>query len=821
MRHDRSSQNGIFGGTRIVTWLVTLLVLLAVRPAFSQAIWDARRGIHMPNCPFTTAHRNALQAMDPKMVLVMSCWINDEAVVYLRNYLDDDAEIFVRCYPTTCAQGYEKGVVQYKSPSDLAYEIVQAYWFYHDTHQLELTRWIPGNEPDNEWNGDVWDPNKWAAIGTYYSQVWDQVQYWKTHYPGKPAAPIELYTPAFAGFADVGVGNYWADPNNHDYQEDGHYVRRYGLGHNPGHNWMYNSDTNSHPIGLNVTQVRSMIEKYERFTWHNYWQPGIAWEHRVHQWFPQWLRERLYGPVAYYPSRITEAGWIVDALQQWPDWDAWVTPPVAWAGYYETDIRYFLEPNVCGAGGVAIWLLDDGGQWLPMAALDANDNPRPWFNGLIRLLNGLSPSRVATITRSPATLSRSCTQGSNAASQSFTVRNSGWGTLSYSITDNVNWLSCSPTSGTSTGETDTITVNYTTSSLTPGTYNGTITITASGATNSPQTIPVTLTVTAPPQVPISNISWTHVAPGAPYGYVRITWNTPNVWSDGGIQWGTTTSYGQYTATMYGPGYSHEARTANFTPGTTYHFRVKATASGYATTYSGDYTFNVPKVPVPMDNWGVGSVTGNSAVVHWETPAVASTSRVDYGTTTSYGQSFYVATPTEQHTITLTGLSPNTTYHCKATSTATNYNPGVTPDMTFTTAGTGTLTGTVTYNDLYGYGGLMQPGGGEDLTQYQTDKPLKRIGAGATAEGHDRYSVRVVPPPDDGIPEIGPLPGATVTVAGRSAVSGTNGRYTITGIPAGTHTATCHHPARGTLSGTVTITTNGTTYKNWEYRGFAW
>ncbi|GMU23492.1 MAG: hypothetical protein AMXMBFR13_35700 [Phycisphaerae bacterium] len=103
-----------------------------------------------------------------------------------------------------------------------------------------------------------------------------------------------------------------------------------------------------------------------------------------------------------------------------------------------------------------------------------------------------------TINRSPTTLSPSCTQGVNATNQTFTVANSGAGTLSYSVSDNVSWLSCTPTSGTSTGEQDTITVSYTSSGLTAGTYNGTITISDPNATNNPQTIAVTLTVNPPP-----------------------------------------------------------------------------------------------------------------------------------------------------------------------------------------------------------------------------------------------------------------------------------------------------------------------------------
>ncbi|HPD32420.1 MAG TPA: hypothetical protein PLL20_20700 [Phycisphaerae bacterium] len=103
---------------------------------------------------------------------------------------------------------------------------------------------------------------------------------------------------------------------------------------------------------------------------------------------------------------------------------------------------------------------------------------------------GAAPS----ISRSPATLSPSCTEGSNASNQTFTVANNGLGVLNYSISDNVSWLSCSPTSGTSTGEQDTITVTYLTSGLSAGTYYGTITVSDPNASNSPQTIAVTLTV---------------------------------------------------------------------------------------------------------------------------------------------------------------------------------------------------------------------------------------------------------------------------------------------------------------------------------------
>ncbi len=112
------------------------------------------------------------------------------------------------------------------------------------------------------------------------------------------------------------------------------------------------------------------------------------------------------------------------------------------------------------------------------------------------------PPAAPTISRSPATLARNIEPGENAASQTFTVANSGDGTLNYSIGDNVGWLSTTPSAGDSTGEPDIITVDYATAGLAAGTHNATITISDPAATNHPQTIGVTVTVASgPPPVP--------------------------------------------------------------------------------------------------------------------------------------------------------------------------------------------------------------------------------------------------------------------------------------------------------------------------------
>lgn len=108
------------------------------------------------------------------------------------------------------------------------------------------------------------------------------------------------------------------------------------------------------------------------------------------------------------------------------------------------------------------------------------------------------------ITTSVTSVSQFVQQGSNALSQSFTLQNTGSGTLNYSITitGNPAWVTVNPPSGTSTGEPDTIAINYSTSGLAVGTHNASITIMASGASNSPQTIPLSVTVTGTdPAVP--------------------------------------------------------------------------------------------------------------------------------------------------------------------------------------------------------------------------------------------------------------------------------------------------------------------------------
>ncbi len=93
----------------------------------------------------------------------------------------------------------------------------------------------------------------------------------------------------------------------------------------------------------------------------------------------------------------------------------------------------------------------------------------------------------------PSSLAVACRRGTIPASTTFSVRNALDGTISYTITEGIDWLNVSPTSGTSSGEWDEITVSFTAAAagLDTGLHSGDITVTSG---SSVKTVHVTLNV---------------------------------------------------------------------------------------------------------------------------------------------------------------------------------------------------------------------------------------------------------------------------------------------------------------------------------------
>lgn len=167
-----------------------------------------------------------------------------------------------------------------------------------------------------------------------------------------------------------------------------------------------------------------------------------------------------------------------------------------------------------------------------------------------------SPSTALTvgvIGLAPSMLSFNGTAGgSNPVAQPINVSNTSTGALLWTASDNANWLTLSPTTGTNVG---TIMASVNSSGLAAGTYNATVTVSAAGATA--KTLPVTLTLTS-----------------ASTGTAALSW-TANTESDlAGYKVYMGTQSGVYGAPItLGKVSTYQA--ANLKMGTTYFFSISA------------------------------------------------------------------------------------------------------------------------------------------------------------------------------------------------------------------------------------------------------
>ena len=175
------------------------------------------------------------------------------------------------------------------------------------------------------------------------------------------------------------------------------------------------------------------------------------------------------------------------------------------------------------------------------------------------------PGTEPTISFSPSSLSFTAVEGGvNPSDKTLKIWNSGTGTLDWSVGDDAGWLSLSPTSGSSTGEKDEITVSVDTSSMDAGDYDAIITIGALGATNSPKTMSVGL----------------HIGTGSSYYSLTTAANPTN---GGGLSEDVTQPTGGY---LEG---SEVKLTANPT-------------AGYAfSCWTGDISGNTNPVTITMDS----------------------------------------------------------------------------------------------------------------------------------------------------------------------------------------------------------------------------
>lgn len=156
---------------------------------------------------------------------------------------------------------------------------------------------------------------------------------------------------------------------------------------------------------------------------------------------------------------------------------------------------YYIEMMAAGgAGGFTPYQFDRSVDDYPDGHAYAAGTPRTDIDLSMTIMEYAGESVPSTIVRNPTALWPTVKKNQSPPNDTFTVRNGGGGLLSYTITDDVDWLEVTPTGGDSGGEADLINVVYDTSELALGSHIGTITIDAPDATNTPQTVMVYLTV---------------------------------------------------------------------------------------------------------------------------------------------------------------------------------------------------------------------------------------------------------------------------------------------------------------------------------------
>ncbi len=105
----------------------------------------------------------------------------------------------------------------------------------------------------------------------------------------------------------------------------------------------------------------------------------------------------------------------------------------------------------------------------------------------------IEPEYEPSIGFDPEEFSFAATEdGEDPLDRTLEIWNSEDGTLEWSVESDEDWLSLHPTSGSSTGERDAVTVSVDVSGLNEGEYDATITIEAPYADNSPRTVDVSL-----------------------------------------------------------------------------------------------------------------------------------------------------------------------------------------------------------------------------------------------------------------------------------------------------------------------------------------
>jgi hypothetical protein len=175
----------------------------------------------------------------------------------------------------------------------------------------------------------------------------------------------------------------------------------------------------------------------------------------------------------------------------------------------------------------------------------------------------------------------------------------------------------------------------------------------------------------------------------------IVWET-NELAVSTLEYGTTTSYGSQAMLPLSALLAHTATLTGLSSGTTYYYCIHATDLAGNSSSSCAHTFTTEAAPVspalsdttpPALSLIIAApVIASDATISWSVSELAD-GQVEYGATADYGLASNLDSDFSlDHSITLSGLMPDTTYHFRVKSADQSGNLAASFDMTFTTEG---------------------------------------------------------------------------------------------------------------------------------------
>ena len=222
---------------------------------------------------------------------------------------------------------------------------------------------------------------------------------------------------------------------------------------------------------------------------------------------------------------------------------------------------------------------------------------------------------------------------------------------------------------------------------------------------------------------ISSVAATNVTDSS----AVITWMT-NVPASTLVNYGFTASYGYSSALNPALVTTHSVTLNGLSANSLYHFTVSS-----GNTTSANFRFATLSTSPIIGDINIIYLTSTGVTINWTTDQ-PSTGMVNYGTTTNYASSTpVISTPTIAHAVTLTGLTPNTTYNFAPVSVGLMGIPSSSTNQTFTTTAPNTTAPNVGFVASWGMTNASA------MLSWSTDVPANTVLAFGTTPALGQFT----------------------------------------------------------------------------------